>query len=136
LSLREIVGNIAPAFVPIGFGIWGAHYGFHFITGFFGIIPVVHQFLLDHGITLFGLTPDWALGGSPNETVIGLVQLVMISGGALGSLIVLQRIARRLYGRRMVEGMITWALILLALTLMIVWIFSYPMEMRGSILFD
>ncbi|GAB4517071.1 MAG: hypothetical protein OHK0046_23350 [Anaerolineae bacterium] len=133
---RETVAAFAPAFVPIGLGIWIAHYGFHFLIGAFTIIPVFQNFLLDHGIALLGAEPNWALGGVQEPGLIGLIQVVALMGGFFWSMTVAQRAALRLYGRRGMVGLLPWALLLLLLTLAAVWIFSQPMEMRGTILFD
>ena len=29
--------------VPLGFGMWLAHYGFHFLTGLYTIVPVTQS---------------------------------------------------------------------------------------------
>ena len=35
------------ALAPMGLGIWLAHYGFHFLTGFWTFVPVVQSFVSD-----------------------------------------------------------------------------------------
>ena len=119
----------APAFVPVGLGVWIAHYSFHLLIAPGSIIPVLQEFL--------GQSGDWGrFGGSLDATLIGLVQLVAIGGGSVWSLLIAQRAATRMYRRDAVPGMLPWALLLLAIALIAVWIFSQPMEMRGSILFS
>jgi ferredoxin len=132
LSLREIAATFAPAFVPIGFGIWVAHYGFHFLTGFLTVIPVFQNFLSEHGAAV---TPDWSLGGIQDMALIGLVQAVALFGGWVISSYFIQRIAMRLYRRQAFTGMMPWMLLTLGLALAALWIFSLPMEMRGTSLF-
>ena len=44
-SLRDTLAAFAPAFVPIGFGIWFAHYSFHLLVGPGLIVPVIQEFL-------------------------------------------------------------------------------------------
>jgi polyferredoxin len=134
-SLRTSLASFAPAFVPIGLGFWAAHYGYHFLTGVFGIIPAFQNFLLDHGIMLLG-QPNWALSGITNLSLIGLIQALALLGGFTGSLIVAQRIAFRLYRRDGMLGFLPWALLLALMMLAGMWLFSLPMEMRGTILFD
>jgi polyferredoxin len=134
-SLREIAAGFAPAFVPLGFGIWIGHYGFHFLIGAFSIVPVFQNFLIDHGITLLG-QPNWTLAGIQDQGVIGLIQVVALLGGFLWSMMIAQRTALRMYRRQAVPAMLSWVLILLVLMLITVWVFSQPMEMRGTILFD
>ena len=128
-SLRATVAFFAPAFVPVGLGVWIAHYSFHLLIAPGSIIPVLQEFLGQGG--------DWGrFGGSLDATLIGLVQLVAIGGGSVWSLLIAQRAATRMYRREAVPGMLPWALLLLAIALTAVWIFSQPMEMRGSILFS
>jgi polyferredoxin len=136
-DLRHTVSSFAPAFVPIGFGVWIGHYGFHFLIGALSIIPVFQNFLLDHGITLLGATPNWTIASAiPSTGVIGLIQVVALVGGFLWSMLIAQRTALRLYRRDAVPGLLPWALVLVLLMLATIAIFSQPMEMRGTILFS
>lgn len=130
-TLREIVAEFAPAFVPLGLGIWIAHYGFHFLIGAGTIIPVFQEFLLDHGITLLGATANWDLAQGADTGLIGLVQIVALLGGFLWSLYVAQRAALRLYKRQGMMGLLPWALLFLGMMYVALQIFSLPMEMRG-----
>ncbi|MFP3855208.1 MAG: 4Fe-4S binding protein, partial [Anaerolineales bacterium] len=59
---RDYAARFAPAFVPMGIGIWLAHYGFHFVIGALTIIPVLQNFLLDHGLAWLGQQPRWDVG--------------------------------------------------------------------------
>jgi hypothetical protein len=128
LDLRHTVAAFAPAFVPIGFGIWASHYLFHFLSGPLTIIPVVQEFL--------GRTGDWErFSGAVSPDLLGLIQMIALAGGFLCSLIVAQRVALRLYKRDGVAGLLPWAVLLLAMIAIALWIFSQPMEMRGSSLF-
>jgi polyferredoxin len=125
LSLRDVVTSFAPAFVPLGFGIWGAHYGFHFLIAPLSIIPVVQEFL--------GQPGDWAAySTSMDMQWIGLIQVAFLIGGFLWSMVIAQRHALRLYKRNGLPGLIPWALVLLVLMLVALNIFSMPMEMRGT----
>lgn len=134
-SLRIALSSFAPAFVPIGLGFWAAHYGFHFLVGLWSIIPAAVQFLLDHGITFFG-QPDWSQVGVSDAGVIGLLQTVALLSGFAGSMIIAQRISGRMYGARAVNGLLPWALLFVAMMLAGMYLFSLPMEMRGTVLFD
>ena len=125
-SLRDTVAAFAPAFVPVGFGIWFAHYSFHFLVGPGLILPVVQEFLCGAG--------DWAPWGfSLDASVIGLLQVAALIGGFLWSLRLAQSTALRLYRRRATLGMLPWALLHLLLMLAAWQIFTLPMEMRGSL---
>jgi ferredoxin len=132
--LRTALTAFAPAFVPIGAGFWLAHYSFHLWIGFFTVVPALQAFLLDHRIAILG-QPNWLLGGEPNLTLIGALQTLALLGGFIGSLAVASRTALRLYRRDAFLGLLPWALLLLALMLVGLWVFGQPMEMRGA-LFD
>ena len=128
-GLRATIAAFAPAFVPVGLGVWIAHYSFHLLIAPLSIIPVLQEFV--------GRPGDWArYSASVDVTLIGVVQLVAIGGGLVWSLLIAQRAATRLYRRDAVPGMLPWALLLLAIAIIAVWIFGQPMEMRGSILFS
>lgn len=124
-SLRDTVAAFAPAFVPVGFGVWFAHYSFHFLIAPGTLIPVVQEFL--------GQPGDWAtFGVALDANIISLLQVVALVGGFLWSMLLAQRTALRLYGRRSMTGFMPWALLLLALMLAALWIMGLPMEMRGT----
>jgi polyferredoxin len=131
-SLREALTRFAPAFVPLGLGFWAAHYGFHFLLGFWTLIPAFQAFLLDHRVGILG-EPNWLLGGLPDLALIGGLQTLALLAGFVASLAVAQRIALRLYRRRAPLGLFPWALLFLLMLLVGLWLFSQPMEMRGTI---
>ena len=134
-SLREIVTAFAPAFVPIGLGIWFAHYTFHFLDGALMIVPVLQTFLADHGLTFLG-GPDWTLRGIRNTDVIGAVQAVVLGGGFLWSMLLANRTSLRLYRRQAMPGFLPWAIVLVAMAAMAAEIFfNNTMEQRGTISF-
>lgn len=132
-SLRDTFAAFAPAFVPIGAGIWAAHYGFHFVIGALVIVPVFHNFLLDHGVTLFGTQVNWKLGAVIDADQFAVVQVILLIGGYLLSLILARRIAAREFGAARAQlAFLPYALLFLALLLAAFFIFSQPMEMRGT----
>lgn len=132
--LRVSFSRYAPAFVPLAFAIWLAHYGFHFVTGALAIIPVFQTFLLDHGLGFLG-APNWALGPiMPGGSILPVQTLIMLLGFT-GSLYVGTRIGRRDFGSRPVamRAMLPWLVVLLGLALASLATFNLPMEMRGTI---
>lgn len=130
IRLRDTVATFAPAFVPLGFGIWAAHYGFHFLIAPLSIIPVMQEFLGQRG--------DWARLATPiDSNLIGWIQVIALVGGFLWSMLIAQRAALRLYRRQGMIGLLPWAFYLLVLMFVAVQIMSMPMEMRGTaFLFD
>jgi ferredoxin len=134
--LRDTFAAFAPAFVPIGFGVWLAHYGFHFAIGALTVIPIWTSFLLDHGITFAG-QPDWTVGALASPEQFAVVQVIALIGGYLGSLLVARRIAARRYGRRNAQvAWLPWAAMFLLMMLFAFWLFGQPMEMRGAVDID
>jgi len=124
-SLREIVSIYAPAFIPLGFGIWIAHYSFHFLIAPLAIIPVIQEFL--------GQTGQWELYTTPVDIeLIGLIQVVALLGGFLWSMVIAQRSSLRVYRRESMIALMPWALLLLVTMLFAIQLFALPMEMRGT----
>ncbi len=125
-SIRDTVAAFAPAFVPIGFGIWFAHYSFHFLVGPGLIVPVIQEF--------FGGIGDWqGWSFSLDIGLIGLIQILALLGGFAWSLRLAQKTALRLYRRKALLGMLPWAMVFLLLMLIAWQIFTLPMEMRGTL---
>jgi ferredoxin len=132
--LVAIASRYAPAFVPAGFGIWLAHYGFHFATGGLTIIPVMHSFMLDHGITALGPQPDWSLSYILPPELIFPLQVFSVLGGFLIAMLVAARsalLANRTPRQAFAE-LLPWALVLTVLAIAALSIFNLPMDMRGT----
>jgi ferredoxin len=136
-ALKDNTAEYAPAFLPVGFGIWLAHYGFHFAIGGLSIIPVMQSFLLDHGLTWFGNAPNWELSAVIPVDWIFPLQLAAILAGYFGSLFTLGRRALRPDRDPLVglKEMLPWAIIITLLTLLSLAVFNLPMEMRGTRMF-
>lgn len=127
-SLREIAATFAPAFVPIGFGVWLSHYLFHFLTGIWSVVPVAQSF--------FGLEPNYTLSGvRPDAVWLGLLEIGLLLFGFLVSLHLAQRAAIRRYRRQGMIAFMSWAFVFLVMMLFAAWIMNLPMEMRGVELF-
>lgn len=125
-SIRDTLAAFAPAFVPIGFGIWFAHYSFHFLIGPGLIVPVIQEF--------FGGVGDWQTWSfSIDANLIAIIQLVVLMGGFLWSMRLAQQKALRLYRRKGLLGLMPWAFVFLVMMLVAWQIFTLPMEMRGTL---
>ena len=92
-SLRVVFARYAPTVAPLAFAIWFAHYWFHFASGALAIVPVVQSFLIDHGVTLLGSQPNWALGPIMSDDAVFLLVLAALAIGYLASLVSLSRTA-------------------------------------------
>jgi hypothetical protein len=131
----RIAGYFVPASVPLGFGIWLGHYGFHFITGGLTIIPVLQSFALDHGLSILGTTPNWDVGFLLPQAWIFPLQVLSLLGGFVGSMVVLARRSLRLVPQPLqaLLALLPWAVLLSLLAMAGLSIFSLPMEMRGAL---
>jgi hypothetical protein len=118
--------------VPLGFGIWLAHYSFHFLTGLYTFMPVTQSAFADFGWAILG-QPHWGLPGlAPN--VVQLFEFGFITLGLLGSLLVAYSIAVTDELVHPVRVFIPWATLSLVIAWAAFWLMSQPMEMRGIVL--
>lgn len=130
--LLPLGARYAYALVPLGFGVWLAHYSFHLLTGLWTFVPVVQQMLLGLGLSFLG-QPVWGLGGLP-EALVYPLELGFLGLGALGSLLVAYRIAEREHPAAPHRAFAPWAALCLVLGTAALWLLSQPMEMRGTFL--
>ena len=134
-SLAATATRFSYALVPIGFGMWLAHYGFHFLIGALTAVPVTQSFLADFGVPLLG-DPRWDLAAIvPNAWLVPL-ELVLLELGMLVSLTVGYRLARQEQDSagRAARALLPWAVLIVALFFAGAWMMTQPMEMRGTIL--
>jgi ferredoxin len=120
------------ALVPLGFGMWLAHYGFHFLTGLFTIIPVTQRAMADLGWPLLG-QPLWTLTGLPKNFVQPL-EVGFLTLGFAGSLLVAYRLAEEDSADRPLLAFSPWAGVCVLLLLASLWLMYQPMEMRATFL--
>ncbi len=125
----------AYALIPLGFGMWVAHYLFHFLIGGLSIVPVAQEYLAFLGVTLAG-TPVWALGPVVPESWLLPMELLFLELGLLVTLAVAYRIGLRDTGSptRAWRGAVPWGALALALSLAGAWLLLQPMEMRGTLM--
>jgi hypothetical protein len=129
-TLRGTVLTYAYALIPIGLGVWVAHYGFHLLTGALTIVPVVQSAVVDvFGQALLG-GPFWTWVGMQPGAVFP-IQLGCVVLGAAGSLAMVQAISQRDQPSRSVLASAPWLAIVLLIATTALWILSQPMEMRA-----
>ena len=117
--------------VALGFGFWGAHYTFHFLTGALALVPVFQHFFEYRGMAV---DPNWALAQLvPSRWLFG-IQAAITAAAAAVALRTAWRIANRDFGRRGVLAMWPMLLLVLAFIAMQLLILAQPMEMRGTVL--
>jgi polyferredoxin len=132
-SLLAVINRFARSLVPIGFGVWLAHYGFHFFTGCLTVIPVSQNaFIQSFGWSGLG-EPQWQLGGLP-ESIVFPMEVGFMALGLLGSWMVAWSIARHMAPQRPWSSFAPWCVLHLVLFACATWIMTQPMDMRGTFL--
>ncbi len=128
-----LIRRFAYSLVPMGFGMWLAHYAFHLFTGALTLIPVSQSFLNDSGFAVG--SPQWQLGPIVPPDWLFPIQTIFLYLGLLGSLVVAFRIAVDHYKQRQValRAFIPWGLLSWLMLAAALWIMFQPMEMRGTI---
>ena len=134
-TLAATATRFSFALIPIGFGMWLAHYGFHFLIGALTAIPVAQSFLADFGVPILG-DPRWELAALVPESWLVPLELLLLELGMLVSLTVGYRIARKHHGSvaRAMRALLPWAVIIVLMFFTGAWLMTQPMEMRGIIL--
>jgi hypothetical protein len=135
LTRRSLLGTAVRysyCLVPLGFGVWLAHYSFHFLTGLFTFIPVAQNAVAELGWSLLG-QPRWTLVGLP-ENVVQICEYGFLVLGLFGSLLVSFYLAKSEQSAHSKRIFATWAAIVIVLWGAGMWLLSQPMEMRGTML--
>ena len=131
-GLAPLMVRYSYALAPLGFGIWLAHYGFHFLTGLYTVIPVVQSAIASLGSPLLG-KPLWRLTGIPGR-VVQPIELGFLVLGLAGSLVVTLRLAQDDSGDRPMRVFVPWAVVSVVVFGAALWLMFQPMEMRGTFL--
>jgi polyferredoxin len=133
-SLVERGATYVWSLVPLGLGMWTAHYLFHLLIGGLTIVPVVRDYLSDLGILAAAESPA-GVGTLVPESWILPVELIFLQGGLLLTLVTGLRIGEREEGdrRRAFLAFLPWALLAMIMAAAGVWLLLQPMEMRGTI---
>jgi cytochrome c oxidase assembly factor CtaG len=125
-STLEVATRYAYSLVPLGFGMWLAHYCFHFLTSYVTAVPVAQRFAVDLGLTWLG-QPVWtAACCHPVTEWLLPLELLFLDAGLLLSLYAGYRLAPSL------KALAPWALLMVLLFAAGVWILFQPMQMRGT----
>lgn len=114
---------------PVGFGIWLAHYGFHFLTGLYTVIPVTQSAFVELGWPVLG-APQWGAPGLP-PNLVQLFEFGFIVLGLIGSLLVSYSIAATEELDHPHRAFVPWAVLASVIAGAAFWLMMQPMEMRG-----
>jgi hypothetical protein len=132
---RAIAVRYSFALVPIGLGMWLAHYSFHLFTSYDTIIPAMQRFAEDHGLNMLGAPLlTCACCRKPSDWVPHF-EILMLDFGLLLSLYTGFRISEANAARlsQAAKAFLPWALLICLLFGCGVWIVLQPMEMRGTL---
>lgn len=124
--------RMAWSLVPLGVGIWTAHYMFHFLTGLWTFVPVAQHLAERTGLSLLG-APDWGRGGL-HESLVLPIELGFLGFGVIGSLAIAVRLLQQDFGARWRAAFTPWAVVHVSLFSAAVWLMLQPMDMRGTFL--
>ena len=129
-ALLPSMVRYAYALIPLGFGMWLAHYSFHFLTGLLTVVPVVQNAVASLGRPILG-EPLWRLTGVPTRFVQPL-EFGFLALGLVGSLLVTHRLAEDDDSPHPLRVFLPWAAVCLLLFAAAVWLILQPMEMRAT----
>lgn len=130
--LLPLVVRYTYALVPFGFGMWLAHYLFHFLSGFWVFVPVVQNLVWEVvGTPVLG-QPRWGLGPLVPLAWLDALEIGFIGLGTWGSWLVAYRLAAQDVPDRRWRAFLPWAVLVALLAFVAVWLMGQPMEMRGT----
>jgi len=131
-SRVEVATRFAYTLVPLGFGMWLAHYGFHLLTGYDAVVPVTQRFAAYWGWTAAG-DPEWSCACCrPVQGWLTRLEILSLDIGVILSLYAGYRVARD-RSPRPLGALAPWALLMVLLFAAGVWIVFQPMQMRGML---
>jgi len=117
--------------LPLGFGLWGAHSLFHFLTGVPSTLPVVQHFFWYWG---FEVEPNWRVARLVPTAWLFPIGALFVSLYTALAVYLTMRIALRDFGRQGVLAMWPILILVLLFAALSIWILAQPMEMRGTVL--
>jgi hypothetical protein len=131
---RRVLLRMGYGLVPLGFAMWIAHYGFHFLASGLTLVPTVQRAAGDVGLAAGA--PNWSLGPLvPGEWLIPF-ELFALEIGMLVSLVLLYFIARATFPtvHKARRAFAPWAVTAVLMTAAGAWIMTQPMAMRGMMM--
>jgi cytochrome c oxidase assembly factor CtaG len=122
--------------VPLGFGMWLAHYSFHLFTSYDAVLPAVQRWAADLGLSLLGTPEASCCCCLAVAAWIPRLEIVFLDLGLLLSLYTAYRLALAQSPRlpQALRAFAPWGALLLLLFAVGIWIVFQPMQMRGTAL--
>lgn len=131
-AIMPLAVRYSYALAPLGFGMWLAHYGFHFFSGLYTFIPVTQNLFASLGWPILG-APLWRLTGIPSR-FIQPMEIGFLLLGLAGSLLVAFRLAEEDAPGKMIRAFAPWALVSVMIWAASMWLMFQPMEMRAMLM--
>lgn len=130
-GLRLIV-RYSYSLVPLGFGMWLAHYGYHFFTGLYTVVPVTQSAFAELGWQILG-EPRWTLVGLP-QAFVQPIEFGFLLLGLTGSLMIIWQFAGQDSEDYPLRVFMPWSAVCLILFAASIWLMTQPMDMRATIM--
>jgi ferredoxin len=127
-ALLPLAVRYSYALVPLGFGMWLAHYGFHFLTGLWTFIPVTQS-----AFAPWLGNPLWTLRGFPTPVVL-VIEMGFLILGFAGSLVITHSLAEEDAPSHPMRAFLPWASVCLIIWAASMWLMFQPMEMRATMM--
>jgi polyferredoxin len=131
-SLLPLAVRYTYGLVPLGFGMWLAHYAFHFLTGLYTIVPVTQSAVASLGHAFLG-EPRWRLTGLPSN-IVQVIEIGFLLLGFAGSLTVMHGLAAEDSPHQTLRAFLPWAVVCAILWIGAMWLIFQPMEMRATLM--
>jgi cytochrome c oxidase assembly factor CtaG len=131
-TVKEVITQVAPALVPLGFSMWLAHFGFHLATGIGTLGPAAARAASDAGLASASSAAPLGIGWAGLEGI----EIALLGAGLVVSISVAWRLALEVVGRprRALGVAAPWFLLAIGLYAAGVWIVLQPMAMRGMVM--
>jgi hypothetical protein len=133
-GLTEVATRFSFALVPLGFGMWLAHYGFHLLTSWQTAIAALQRAALQWGVAFLGEPQYQRSCCRPAAEWILPVEILFLDFGLLLSMYAGYRIAISQTGRlsRGLAAFAPWGVLIVLFFAVAIWIVFQPMQMRGT----
>ncbi len=135
LESKQIFCQFAVSLAPLGFGMWLAHFVFHFFTGSHTFIPVFQRIFSDVGWSILG-PPNWSIRSWAFPNLLKIELFFFDVGFLIALFIAWKRAAffSKNPGTSRLGVFLPWGILLLILYVIGMWIFFQPMDMRGTMM--
>jgi len=133
---RLSVARYLPALIPVGLGMWAAHYTYHFLAGAGTLVTAGWRFAGDYGLTASS-SLGWSCPCCAGELAPWMLpaEFLLLDLGLLLSLYATYAIARKHHGRsrQALAAMAPWMALVLVLFGLGAFLLLEPMQMRGTL---